>query len=169
MTYVIDTNVALVVRFGEQHPPELVDACEERLERILEERLPVVTDSDGEIVSEYLNKLNRSGQPSLGDRFAAYVHDYRFAWDASMRPEIAPHPTEPNTYGALGGDDAEIDPSDRKFVAAAKVAGVPVVEATDTKWLNWGPVLRRHSVEVVFAHEASIREAYRVKFGHEAP
>lgn len=169
MTWVVDTNVPLVVKLSDGRPPELLDACEELLEEILEKRLPVVTDADGEIVDEYLHQLSVSGQPSLGDEFAKYVHDHRFMWDETHRPDIGPDAHVPHSYAVLGGDDAEIDPSDRKFVAAAKAAAVPVVQATDTKWLDWGPVLARHGVQIVFAHEPSLRDAYRRKFGRDAP
>lgn len=169
MSQVIDTNVPLVAKQNEGRPPDLIAACETLLAHILERRLPVVTDADGEIVEEYMHQLSLSGQPSLGDAFVRYVHDHRFTWDDSMRPDILPHPEHANSYAVLNGDDSEIDPSDRKFVAAAKVTGAPVVQATDTKWLDWGPVLSRHGVTVLYAHEASIRQAYRDKFGREAP
>lgn len=167
MSRVIDTNVPLVVKFPDGRPDELVDACEEIIEDIIEGNLPVVTDAGGEIVDEYLNQLSLSGQPTLGDVFARYVFDRRYTWDESMRPDIEPTSLE-NTYAVLEGDDAEIDPSDRKLVAAAKVAGAPIVQAADTKWLDWQAVLDRHGVRVEYAHEPSIRAAYREKFGHEA-
>lgn len=169
MTQVIDTNVPLVAKFSRDRPRELLDACEEILEEILEGRLTVVTDADGEIVEEYMHQLSLSGQPSLGDAFVKYVHDHRFTWEEAVRPDIQPDSVDEHSYAVLGGDDAEIDPSDRKFVAAAKVAGVPVVQGTDTKWLDWGPVLGRHGVQVIYAHESSIRDAYREKFRREAP
>lgn len=169
MTKVIDTNVPLVVKLPDGRPQELVDACEEILEEILDNRLPVVTDELGEIIEEYFNQLSRAGQPTLGDAFARYVFDNRYSWEPAMRPDIQPDPVVEHSYAVLGGDDAEIDPSDRKLVAAAKVAGVPVVQATDTKWLDWGAVLGRHGVRVEYADEASIRDAYREKFGREAP
>ena len=164
---VIDTNVPLVAKDSTGRPPELVDACEEILEDILEGLHPVVTDFDGEIVEEYFHQLNHSGAPTLGDQFARYVHDHRFTWESDARPDI--NPLGVNSYGVLEGDDDDIDPSDRKFVAVAKVSGAPVVQATDTKWLDWGPALDRHGVVVDYAHEPSIRDAYREKFGREAP
>ena len=169
MTKVVDTNVPLVVKMPVGHARALVDACEELIEQILESRLSVVTDADGEIVAEYLHQLSLSGRPSLGDAFVKYVHDYRFSWPDDQRPDIQSDSSVPNRYKVLNDDDADIDPSDRKFVAAAKVAGVSVHQATDTKWLNWGPVLGRHGVLVEFVHEPSIRQAYREKFGHDAP
>lgn len=169
MSRVIDTNVPLVVKLPDDRPTELVDACEELLEEIIENGLPVVTDELGEIIEEYFHQLSRGGQPTLGDAFAKYVYDNRHSWDEAVRPDIEPDTTTVNSYAVLGGDDAEIDPSDRKIVAAAKVAGVPVVQATDTKWLDWGEVLGRHGVQVEYAHEPSIRAAYRAKFGCDAP
>lgn len=138
MTRVIDTNVPMVVKLPEDHPPALRDACEQMLENIIESRVPVVTDEGGEIFEEYSHQLNLSGQPSLGDTFIRYIYDNRYQWDTAMRPDIQPGEPGANTYRVLDGDHDEIDPSDRKFVAAAKVADVPVVQATDTKWLNWG-------------------------------
>lgn len=169
MTRVVDTNVLLVTKYRDDWPPELVDACDELLEQILEGSRPVVTDAEGEILDEYLHELDLSGSPSLGHAFVKYVHDYLYTWDESYRPSIDPHPDVEYSYGVLGGDDADIDASDRKFVATAKVAGVPISEATDTKWLDWGPVLARHGVVVEFVHEAAIRALYLAKFGREAP
>ena len=170
MTRVIDTNVPLVTKLNEGHSQELVDACEEILAQILEDALTVATDAGGEIVEEYMHQLSLSGQPSLGDEFVKYVHDRRFSWDEATRPDIEPHLVEEHRYGVLQGDGVEdIDPSDRKFVATAKVADVPVVQGTDTKWLDWGPVLDIHGVRVIYAHESSIRDSYREKFGREAP
>lgn len=169
MTKVVDTNVPLVVKFPEGHPRELIDACEIMIETIIESGAPVVTDDGGEIFDEYVHQLNWSGQPSLGDAFVRYVYDNRYRWHEKMRPDIQPREPGTNTYGVLDGDDREIDPSDRKFVAAAKVASAPVVQATDTKWLAWGAVLGRHGVSVEFVHEPSIRAAYLKKFGREAP
>ncbi|UGT64002.1 hypothetical protein [Nocardia asteroides] len=169
MTKVVDTNVPLVVKFSDDHPPELVDGCEIILEYILENRIPIFTDDAGEIVDEYLHQLNRSGQPTLGDAFIKYVLENRYSWNDAMRPDIEPDTVTANSYAVLKGDDDEIDPSDRKFVATAKVAAAPVVQATDTKWLDWAAVLGRHGVTVEFVHEPSIRAAYRAKFGYDAP
>lgn len=167
MADVVDTNVPLVVKFPSGHPSALVDACEVLLEEIIENESPVVTDALGEILDEYFHQLTRSGQPTLGDSFAKWVFDRRWLWDAAARPDIQPRGE--NDYAVLDGDHHEIDPSDRKFVAVAKVAGAPVHQAADTKWLDWGEVLARHGVEVRLVHEPSIRAAYREKFGRDAP
>lgn len=169
MIRVIDTNVPLVVKFEEDYPRELVEACEDIIMEILDNRIPVPVDAGGEIVAEYFHQMTRGGRTDLADLFARYVHDECWSWDERVRPDIDPDPETEHRYGALGGDDAEIDPSDRKFVAVAKLADAPIVQATDTKWLNWGGVLSRHGVEVHYAHERTIREVYREKFKQEAP
>lgn len=164
---VVDTNVPLVVKFPDGHPRELVDACEELLEDIIEHDRVVVTDEDGEIIEEYFHQLSFSGQDTLGDAFAKWVWERRWAWDASARPDIGS--VGENVYRVLDGDHDEFDPSDCKFVAVAKVSGAPVHQATDTKWLDWGEALRRHGVAVEWVHEPSIRAAYREKFGCDPP
>lgn len=169
MIRVIDTNVPLVVKFHAENPNELVEACEDILIEILRDRIPVPTDAEEEIVAEYFHQMSRSGQPGLADQFAKYVNDERWLWEPALRPEIGPDLVEEHVYAVLGGDDAEIDPSDRKFVAVAKVTRSPVVQARDTKWLDWGAVLARHGVTVHYAHEGSIRAMYRTKFGVDAP
>lgn len=169
MSRVVDTNVLLVCKSPEGWPVELRDACDELIEVVLEKRLEIVVDDGGEILEEYMHKLSLSGQPSLGDEFLKYVHDHQYGWHSKYRPDILPKASEANCYGVLGDDDAEIDPSDRKFVAAAKVAKAPIFQAADTKWLNWQAVLSRHGVEVRFVHEESIRKAYATKFKMEAP
>jgi hypothetical protein len=164
---VIDTNIPLVVKYPDNHPETLVSGCEELLEEILTSETPVATDLDGEIVEEYFHQLDWSGGPTLGDAFAKWVHDRRFTWDERYRPDIGPLGL--NSYTALQNDDEDFDPSDRKFIAVAKLADVAVHQATDTKWLNWGPALQRHGVEVIYVDEQAIRDAYRAKFGHDAP
>lgn len=168
MADVVDTNVPLVAKFPDGHPQELVDACEALLEEIMDEDRPVITDEHDEIIEEYFHQLSRSGHSSLGDVFAKWVYDRRWTWAADARPDIDPQ-AEENVYGVLEGDHDGFDPSDRKFVAAAKVSGAPIHQATDTKWLDWGDALARHGVTVQYVHEPSIREAYRAKFGREAP
>jgi hypothetical protein len=166
MKNVVDTNVPLVVRFPTTHPKDLADACEALLEAIIESGVVVSTDADDEIIEEYFTMLHHSGQPTLGDAFAKWVFETRWTQPDSI---VDIHPEEQHSYGVLDGDDADFDPSDRKFIAVAKVAGATIHEATDTKWLDWGPALARHAVTVAWVHEACIRAAYETKFGRAAP
>lgn len=165
MADVIDTNVPLVVRFPEGHSEDLRDACEELLAAMIDGG-SVVTDLDDEIVEEYFRKLGRSGQPTLGDAFAKWVFDHRWSEPQYV---VDLEPSGLYEYATLPDPDGAFDPSDRKFVAAAKVAAAPVHQAADTKWLDWGAALASHGVRVCWVHEPSIRDAYRRKFGRNAP
>lgn len=49
MTRVVDTNVSLVVKYPDEHPIELADACAQLLEDILTGMLSVATDLQGEM------------------------------------------------------------------------------------------------------------------------
>lgn len=167
MPDVVDTNVPLVLRFPDEHPPALRDACEELLESIMTSGREVATDLGGEIVAEYFAQLSHSGGPTLGDAFAKWVHERCWTWGQAAMPDIQPRGEY--DYGVLDGDDQDFDPSDRKFIAVGKMASAPVHQATDTKWLDWAAALARHGVEVLFVHEPSIRDAYKAKFGYEAP
>jgi hypothetical protein len=158
--------VPLVVRFPSEHPNALTEACELLLETIIASGDVVATDAAGEIVEEYFNQLSWSGQPTLGDVFAKWVFDVRWSQRESI---VDTKPEGQHRYGVLEGDDADFDPSDRKFVAVAKVARATVHQATDTKWLDWSTALARHGVSVSWVHEASIRAAYQTKFGRAAP
>ena len=161
--------MALVVKYAEEYSESLLSNCEVILEEILEKRLPVVVDFDGEILDEYGHELERKGQPTLADEFYKYLLQFSWGWDERYRPSLDPDSREEYRYAVLGGDDSEIDPSDRKFVAASKVSGFPVYQATDTKWLDWELVLHRHGVRVVWVDEESLRCAYSNKFNREAP
>lgn len=67
-------------------------------------------------------------------------------------------------------DDAELvnfDAPDRKFVAVANAhqAKPAILQAADSKWLDWSPALARHGVKVEFLCEADIARFHKKKFG----
>lgn len=61
----------------------------------------------------------------------------------------------------------DFDPSDRKFVAVASAhpQHPPILEAADSKWLDWAPALNDYGVRVDFLCEADIKHFHRSKFG----
>jgi hypothetical protein len=166
MTDVVDTNVPLVLRFPESHPEALADACEILLETIIKSGVVVCTDAEDEIVEEYFTMLSRSGQPTLGDVFAKWVFETRWTQPETI---VDTGRSGEHEYGVLEGDDLDFDPSDRKFIAVAKVAQATIHQATDTKWLDWQPAFARQGVSVAWVHEPSIRAAYERKFNRAAP
>ena len=46
--------------------------------------------------------------------------------------------------------DVNFDPSDRKFAALAKRENAPVINATDSDWLNHRDVIERTGIRVKF-------------------
>ena len=64
-------------------------------------------------------------------------------------------------------DLANFDATDRKFVAVsgAHPDKPSIAQATDSKWLDWAPALKRHGIEVSFLCKADIQGFHDNKFG----
>ena len=147
--WVIDTNVLLVA--DNQHPdidPECVTTCIHRL-REIEKGGRVVVDDQYRILGEYENKLSYRGCKGVGAVFLKNL----------LRNQIKrlAVPLEEGTERGFRNfpPDKELsnfDPSDRKFVAVALACRgkPPILQATDSKWPDWEPALRRHGVTVEF-------------------
>jgi hypothetical protein len=105
-------------------------------------------DLAGEIQAEYRNHLNASGQPGVGDRF--YQEVLNSAPQMIERIELPRR--EDGEYADLPQAviDANFDRSDRKFAALAKKEDVPVINATDSDWLNHRKILENNGILVRF-------------------
>ena len=151
---VIDTNVPIVAN-GRPDPSNGGRApsigCRLAAIDFLEETLVarrVLLDLAGEIQTEYRRYLNAHGQPGVGDRFYQQL-----LMSAPARVERVDLPRD--TTGAYEDFPKDIelltfDPSDRKFVAMARRANAPVVNATDTDWLQHKRALNASGVAVQF-------------------
>jgi len=101
-----------------------------------------------------MKKLSFSGQPGPGDAF------FKWVWQNQQNPILCElvtiHPS------VQGGDDfdeypdnpelSEFDPTDRKFVAAARASksSPPILNAVDSDWWNFRDVLHRHGLKIEF-------------------
>lgn len=150
--YAVDTNVPIVAN-GKADPgqadrlPSL--SCREAAIRFLMALLgsgKVLLDDAGAIQTEYRRHLDPKGQPGVGDRFYQQVIHYN------------PQCTE-RVHLPLRGDgeyadlpqeliDGGFDPSDRKFAALARRRNAPVINATDSDWVNAATVLSASGIEV---------------------
>ncbi len=108
----------------------------------------IVIDDGGEMISEYRRYCKPRGQPGVGDRFFREVL-MNFSGKVDRIPlekrsdgSFADFPNDP----ALSG----FDRSDRKFAAAARKVSVPVLNATDSDWLNFRAALERNGIRVEF-------------------
>ncbi len=101
---------------------------------------------DGEVQIEYHRYLNPRGQPGVGDRF--YLEVINSLPDKVER--VALSKRSDGEYVDLPQPliDISFDPSDRKFAAIAKLTGTPVVNATDSDWVNAASTLKACGIEV---------------------
>lgn len=122
-------------------------AAIEFLQEVLE-RGCVVLDLAGEIQHEYRRYLSPRGQPGVGDRF--YLEILNSAPGRVERVDLpknegGEYEDFPNTT-----EFATFDPSDRKFAALARRERIPVVNATDSDWLNHRTALGASGIFVRF-------------------
>jgi len=150
---VIDTNVLLVADGqGRQMSDGCRIECEDRLRRVqMEEQ--VVLDFRWLILSEYQNKLDANRQPTPGSAFVKWVLQRNAMPQHVSWVSITPTNTEETRFVEFPPDsalEAEFDPDDRKFIAAANAhtEKPPVLESADSKWLRWEPKLEVHGIRL---------------------
>ncbi len=146
MTFVVDTNVAIVANGRETK----VDArcqltCVERLKGLTSQEV-VAIDDRGSILEEYKRRLNFSGQPGVGDAFLKHVFNYQHQEDRVRRVMVRPSENDRRGFEEL--PDNAFDPSDRKFLAVAVVAKAVVLNATDSDWVEHKTLMDSLGVEV---------------------
>ena len=162
MRLLIDTNVPIVA--NQRGIPDVsndcIDACEDLLLALTNDQHQLILDYTWDIVDEYQNKLNSSGQPGIGDAFLRWILVNQRNPQRCEFVQITPHPRR--RYVEFPDDPAlaDFDPSDRKFVAAALAHGAfpPIVNATDSDWRYYQTELAAHDVQVQFLCEADIQK-----------
>ena len=143
---VVDTNVPIVANGREIHVDENCRlACVETILRI-QTGQTVVMDESRAILTEYRMNLNLSGQPGIGDRFFKYVWDNMYSNTRIARVSITESDDVRRGFKELPVN--RLDPSDRKFLAAAVVSGASIVNATDSDWQEQWELLDRLSVRL---------------------
>lgn len=148
---VVDTNVPIVANGradlgGAQLPSPGCRLAAVTFLRELARTGRAVLDVAGAIQEEYRRHLNPRGQPGVGDRFYQVV-----LHSAPHLVERVDLPLRENgEYENLPQSliDVDFDLSDRKFAALACRAGVPVINATDSDWVNAADALAAESIEV---------------------
>jgi hypothetical protein len=167
MTSIIDTNVILVA--NGQHSdvsPDCVTACAIRLQAIMSGQR-IALDDAFEILLEYQNKTSPKTANRPGDAFV------KWALQNNANPKwcdlvvLTPH--DDRVYDSFP-EDARLDnfdPPDRKFVAvaAAHDEHPTILQAADSKWIDWEPALKDHGISVEFLCPADIQRFHSNKFG----
>jgi hypothetical protein len=108
----------------------------------------ILLDMAGEIQIEYHRYLNPRGQPGVGDRF------YQAVINSAPRlvERIDLQKRDDGEYADLPQAliDAGFDPSDRKFAALANLEQVPVINATDSDWVEHRVTLEGNGIALKF-------------------
>lgn len=149
--FVVDTNVAIVANGqadpeGERIPTVDCRAAAVRFLLKAVDRGKILVDSDGEIQREYRRHLNPRGQPGVGDRFYQVIlHSAPHLIERINLPKLANGEYSDIPTSLI---DAGFDPSDRKFAALARQQRVPVINATDSDWLEHAVLLAAEEISV---------------------
>ncbi len=130
--FVVDTNVAVVAN-GRDNDVDISCqlSCVNKIGSLMKNGTIAVDDA-GKILSEYQRQLNFSGEPGVGDAFFKYVFNYQYERRRVRRVAVELSSDEHKGYEVLPVNS--LDPSDRKFLAVAKVSGAVIVNATDSDW-----------------------------------
>lgn len=148
---VIDTNVPVTAN-GRSDPGDTrMPSVECRIAAVtflqnVSNRGRVLLDLAGSIQDEYRRHLNPRGQPGVDDRFYQVVlHSTPHLVERLDLPQRADGEYQHVPQSLI---DAGFDPSDRKFVAMARREGVPIINATDSDWVNDAATLAAEAIEV---------------------
>lgn len=164
---VVDTNVILVA--NGQHPgvsAACVQTCQAWLDAIMA-RGRIVLDEGFAILHEYRHKTDPEAGQGVGDAFVRWalhhVHDPSRCELVVLQPEpvwgFEHFPHDERLWG--------FDPADRKFIAVARThpAHPLILQAADSKWVDWAPCLAEFGVEVRFLCGGDVRQFHLHKFG----
>ena len=167
MTAIIDTNVVLVANGQhEDVSPACVANCALRLHELMKSGR-IALDDAFRILLEYQNKTTPKTGNRPGDAFVKWV----------LRNNANTHKCDLVPITEHAGREFEefpederlenFDPPDRKFVAvaAAHEEHPPILQAADSKWLDWSDALGEHGVQVEFLCPDDIQRFHDNKFG----
>lgn len=166
---VIDTNVLLVAEGI--HPDvcqDCIDECVSRLAEITKTGI-VVIDEEWLVLDEYNRKLSPNTGKKAGSVFLKWLlrnkgnpKHCQIVPLTSLKGAVdkfKEFPQHPNLK--------KFDPPDRKFVAVSNAhPGKPaILQAADSKWLDWSDALGECGIEVEFICKTEIKRFHRKKFG----
>jgi predicted nucleic acid-binding protein len=168
---VIDTNVLLIANGSHDgFSQNCRDTCVQRL--LQRQRAGVVViDDASRILGEYSHKTRPNQPKGVGDAFLKWLLQNQANRKRVHRVSITP------TYEGRFAEfpDASLqerfDPPDRKFVAVAHAhpGKPPILQAGDSKWLDWWQALERSGIRVDFLCPNDVRAVYVRKFPDRPP
>ena len=161
---VVDTNVPVVANGeSEQASSDCVETCAERLGTIMRGEVKLVLDNRWKILSEYAQNLRASGA-DIGDRFLGWVLRNWTNPERCDLVSITPIDGFDNVFEELPDDPAleGFDPADRKFIAVACAHSErpPILQAVDSKWLDFDDAFRENGITVEFICQDDIQRLH---------
>jgi hypothetical protein len=152
-----------------QHPG-VSEACQQRCASWLRQLMSqgrVALDEGFEILREYQHKTHASSGDGVGDAFVRWVLHH--VEESARCDLVAIEPDAQRGWRSFPNDPrlAHFDPADRKFVAVACLhpEHPPILQAADSKWLDWRAALAEHGVQVHMLCEPDLHGFHVHKFG----
>lgn len=162
---VVDTNVLIVA--NQSHggvSPQCIIACVEALE-LIRKHGQIVLDDGYEILREYSQKTDPKTGNRVGDAFLKWL--YQNIGNASHVHQVSILRHRDRGYAEFPEHHAltKFDHSDRKFIAVsiAHPKRPPVLQATDSKWMDFSDRLLEHGVVVQFLCQEDVAKFRRRK------
>ncbi|MFO0726480.1 MAG: hypothetical protein U1E65_22025 [Myxococcota bacterium] len=152
MTVVVDTNVILIANGQHQDVSALCGAaCATTLHGVVQSGR-VAIDDGYRILNEYQNKAAPFQGKRPGDAFLKWL--LRNVANPARCDQVALREHDIRGFESFPEDArlANFDPPDRKFVAVAAAHSdkPPILQAADSKWLDWAAQLNASGVVVEF-------------------
>lgn len=163
---VVDTNVVLVANRQHQSVSEhCVAECALRLQAIMKDGR-VALDDCFRILLEYQNKTRPKTGNRPGDAFVKWVLQNNANPNRVDQVQLREHPDRGFDSFPDDTDLENFDLPDRKFVAVAGAhPGKPsILQAVDSKWLDWAEALKRCGITVEFICQSDIARFHSRKF-----
>lgn len=168
-TSIVDTNVIRVANGQhERMSPESVTLCAKRLMELMQHGR-IAVDDNYRILHEYQKKELRGRAKGPGDAFVKWLlQNNRNTARCDLVP-IREHPERGYESFPDDPDLVKFDASDRMFVAVAVAHDQhpPILQASDSKWLDWMPALKRYGIIVDLLCEGDIQKFHENKFPHD--
>jgi hypothetical protein len=164
---VVDTNVVLVANNQHQSVSAgCVAECAKRLQAIMADG-KLALDDRFRILQEYQNKTTQRTGNRPGDAFVKWALQNNANSKRVYRVPLREHAIRGFDSFPEDAELANFDPPDRKFVAVAcgHPHKLPILQATDSKWLNWTESLKRCGITVEFICQDDIARFHSHKFG----
>ena len=163
---VVDTNVILAA--NNKHTDlsdDCVEVCINKLTDLMKHGLVVIDDSYL-ILTEYQKQTNSNVSKGVGDTFVKWL--LRNNANSRHCETVTITEIKKNHFKEFPDPilEAKFDASDRKFVAVANAhpAKPIILQAADSKWLNWSEDLRSLGIKVDFICPDDLCRFFQKKF-----